>query len=277
MNIVSIDTGRDSIKPLNKKQFRSVVGDWQKRNLSNDGNYEVEINNEKYFVGDLALSESVACREMATESKIHIETKILFLTALGLTATEENPFIITGVPIRQFTTETKENLEKLLCGNYIIRINNFPVKRICVNSITIAPEGGASFWYALSKNQSLEIGKKRIVDIGSRTINYATIDGKKYINKDSDTLQYGCLKLKDDRITLEQLAHKIVADLSKAWLEYDPDNDLILLTGGGSILLGDILKRHFKKCQLIDDPIFSNVQGYYRMGVEKWVKQQMAR
>lgn len=277
MNIVAIDTGRDTIKPLNTKQFRSVVGDWQKRNLSNDGNYEVEINNEKYFVGDLALDESVACREMATESKIHIETKILFLTALGLTATEEDPLIITGVPIKQFTIETKEKLEKLLCGNYIIRINNSTSKRVRVNSITIAPEGGASFWYALSKNPLLANGKKRIVDIGSRTINYATVNGKKYNNRDSDTLQYGCLKLKDDRITLEQFAHKIVADLSKAWLEYDPENDLILLTGGGSILLGDILKKHFKNCEIIEDPIFSNVQGYYRMGVEKWVKQQMAK
>ena len=277
MQIVPIDTGRDTIKLMNKKQIHSVVGDWQKRNLSVEGDYEVSINGEKYFVGDLAITESLSPREMTTESKIHLETKILFLTALAITATETNPIIITGVPIRQFLPETKAGLEKLLCGEYNIKINNNTSKYLCINNITIAPEGAASFWYALSQNPLLEYGKKRIVDIGSRTINYATVDGKKYINKDSNTLQYGCLKLKDDRITHDQLANKIVADLSQKWMEYNPDEDIILLTGGGSILLGDILKKHFKNCQVIDDPIFSNVLGYYRMGVEKWVKQQIAK
>jgi plasmid segregation protein ParM len=277
MQIVPIDTGRNTIKLINKKQFRSVVGDWQKRNLSNDGDYTVEINNEKFFVGNLALTESISPREMTTESKIHSETKTLFLTALGLTTTEEKPFIITGVPITQFNQETKENLEKLLCGNYTIKINDFPTKYVSINNITIAPEGGASFWYALSKNPLLQYGKKRIIDLGSRTINYATINDKQYINKDSGTLSYGCLKLKDDKITPEQLASKIVADLSQKWMEYNSDKDMILLTGGGTLILGKILKTYFKNCETIDDPVFSNVQGYYKMGVEKWAKQTVVR
>lgn len=274
--IAPIDTGRDTIKLINKKQFRSVVGDWQKRNLSNEGDYEVTINDEKFFVGDLAISESITPREMTTESKIHSETKILFLTALYLTTTDENPIVITGVPITQFLPETKAEFEKLLFGCYDIKINDQTTRHFNINNITIVPEGAASFWYALSKNKQLEFGKKRIIDIGSRTINFATLNGKKYINKDSGTLSYGCLKLKDDKITHEQLANKIIADLSQKWLEYNSD-DVILLTGGGSLLIGEILKAHYKNCLQIENPVFANVEGYYRMGLETWIKKQIAR
>jgi plasmid segregation protein ParM len=276
MQIIPIDTGRDTIKLLNKKQFRSVVGDWQKRNLSNEGDFEVVINGSQFFVGDLAIAESLTPREMTTESKIHPETKTLFLTGVALTMTDENPIVITGVPVNQFLPKTKENLENLLCGSYNIKINDQPTKYLNISNITIVPEGAASFWYALSQNPQLEYGKKRIIDIGSRTVNTATLDCKRYINKDSGTLPYGCLKLKDDKITHEQLANKIIADLSQKWLEYSSE-DVILLTGGGSLLLGEILKSHYKNCQIIPNPVFANVQGYYRMGVEKWVKQQIAK
>lgn len=276
MQIVSIDTGRSSTKLPNKKCFPSVIGDWQERNLSNVGNFEVIINNEKYFVGQLSIDESISPRELSTESKIHNQTKVLFLTALGIIAEEENPIIITGVPVNQFNQETKTKMLDLLCGEYDIQVNQRKT-HVKVDDIIICPESGAVFWYALSKKPELEFGKKRIIDIGSRTVNYCTINGKTYNNKDSNTLPYGTLKMKDGKLTDKQFVLKIISDLSQKWMEYDPDNDQILLAGGGALILGDLIKPHFRKCEIVDEPVYANVLGYYRMGVEKWVKQQIAR
>lgn len=276
MQIIPIDTGRSSTKLL-KKCFPSVVGDWQERNLSNVGDYEVIINNEeRYFVGQLSLDESFSPREMSTKSKIHNETKILFLTALGIVAEEENPIIITGVPINQFKQETKEKMLDLLCGEYNIQVNQRKV-HVKINDIIICPESGAIFWYALSIIPELQFGVKRIIDIGSRTINYCTMNNKVYNNKNSNTLDYGTVLMHENKLTNEQFARKIVSDLSKKWLDYDPDNEQVILAGGGALIFGDILKTYYKRCMIVNDPVYANVQGYYRMGVEKWVKQQVAR
>lgn len=276
MQIVPIDTGRSSTKLFTKESFPSIVGDWQERNLSKIGNYEVMIDGEKFFVGELAETESISPREMSTASKIHSETKILFLTALALTTTVSNPTIITGVPINQFKIETKEAMQNLLCGEYDVQVNEKQI-HLSIKEINLVIEGGASFWYALSKNPDLKYGKKRIIDIGSRTINFCTVNNKNYNNRDSDTLDYGTLKMKEGKLTNEQFARKIVADLSQKWMEYDPKNDQILLSGGGALIFGNLLKAHFKNCEVIEDPLYANVLGFYRMGVEKWVKQQIAR
>jgi len=276
MQILPIDTGRFSTKLHTKQLFPSVVGDWHERNLSNTGDYEVTINNKKYFVGELANSESYSPREMSTSSKIHEETRVLFLTGLCINATEESPIIITGVPVVDFNKETKEKMQDLLYGEYDVKVNDKYI-HLNINNITLVPEGGASFWYMISQNPELEYGKKRIIDLGSRTVNFCTINGKQYINKDSDTLNYGTIKLKDNKITPEQLARQIVADLSQRWMNYDADNDSIILTGGGSLLLEKYLQPHFKNCKTVDNPVYANVLGYFRMGVETWVKNQIAK
>lgn len=82
MQIIGVDVGRNRVKAVsstNRVDFPSVVGEWQERNLTSYGKYEVIIDGEKYFIGDLALRESYCPREMATESKVHLESKVLFL------------------------------------------------------------------------------------------------------------------------------------------------------------------------------------------------------
>lgn len=279
MQIISIDTGRDKTKIAthNKRiSLKSIVGDWHVRNLSNGGDYEVIINDKKHFVSDLAEKESYAPRRMSTESKIHEETKILFITALGIVAEEVRPKIITGVPVEQFTPDVKEGMLNLLKGEYYIEVNN-QLKNIIVEDFLIAPEGGGTYWYALSQFPFLDSSKVRIVDIGSRTVNYVTINNKKYINKDSGTLNYGAFMLEEKSLQPEQFASKVVADLSKKWLEYDKSNDIVLLTGGGSIDLQKWLKPQFPNCRLIDEPVFANVLGYYKMGEMKWQTKQTAK
>lgn len=62
---------------------------------------------------------------------------------------------------------------------------------------------------------------------------------------------------------LEPLAEQIVAEASQLW-NGGATLDRILLTGGGALLLGTHVRRHFRHAQVVDDPIFANALGYWR-------------
>ena len=145
IQIIPIDTGRSSTKLLDGVSFKSVVGDWHHREMISDGEeYEVIINGkEKYFVGQLALDESYAPVEMNTASKIHNQTRVLFITGVALSISEDDSdlFIVTGVPVSDFNTTTKTALEDLLYGKYDVQINGVH-KKFTINNITLVPEGG---------------------------------------------------------------------------------------------------------------------------------------
>ena len=273
IQIVSIDCGRNTVKLSNNQSFRSVVGDWHHREMSDNEEYEVIINDkEKYFVGQLALDESYAAIEMTTTSKIHQQTRTLFLTgvALSLEENDNELFICTGVPVIDFNATTKKALEDLLFGKYDIQING-KHKKFTINNLNIIPESVASFQYALSKDESLAIGKKRIIDIGSLTVNAASFKGEKFITRDSSTIHFGTVKLKDNQIDNEQYVSKIVAEISQIFTDYDP-SDRVLLTGGGALQFGDLFKKHYPNCSILDNCVHANVEGYYRMSIKRWSK-----
>ena len=273
VQVVSVDCGRNTVKLLNNVSFRSVVGDWHHREISDNEEYEVIINDkEKYFVGQLALDESFAPIEMSTASKIHEQTRVLFLTgvALSLEENDSDLYICTGVPVIDFNATTKTALENLLFGKYDIQING-EHKKFCVNNLNLIPESVASFQYALSKDESLANGKKRIIDLGSLTVNYSSINGNKFVTRDSGTLAFGSIKLKGNQIDNSQYVSKIVAELSQKF-DYD-SSDRILLTGGGALQFGELFKKYYSNCSVLDNCVFSNVEGYFRMGVKRWANQ----
>lgn len=280
MQFVGIDVGRDSVKAVTcgtKVSFKSRVGEWRERRLNSGGDFEVDVGGQKYFVADLA-EESYFRREMATESKVHQETQILFLTALSQIVKGKRIAITTGLPVTQHTANDKEALSRLLQGSSWVIVNNqkysFDIERF-----GIVPEAGGAYWDAVLDNNGkisnswLAEQKVRVIDIGSRTVNYCTIDRRKYLDRDSGTILYGVLELENagqSDVTKEQFARRIVADISKKWLGYQPQRDTVLLTGGGSLLLERWLKPHFPLAQIVDDPVFANARGYYKMGMARW-------
>jgi hypothetical protein len=268
-----------------KKSFPSTVGEWRTRNLEEDRDYEIEINGEKYFIGDLA-AESHFRRDMSTVSKIHQETKILFLAAIALVATDEHLIITTGLPINQHTPPIKRQLSDLLHGCYQIRINHQKPKLLNIHDIGIVAEGIGLYWDELLNDQGAIQNKwlatqsiVRTLDLGSRTINLATItytpDGKRnYLDRESDTLDYGYLALEAagnlDEKVYDSFCRRIIADASKLWLTYNPLKDVVLLGGGGVLTLGPFLKEHFPISLVAQDPLFGNASGFRKMGMVRW-------
>lgn len=283
--VVGIDVGRHRVKAVSgtkQVDFRSKVGEWRQMRLVEGGDYEVEINGKKWFVADLA-DESYFPREMSTESKVHEETQILFLTALALIIEPDNHVAITtGVPVIQHTLDSKAALSGLLRGQYEVKINGTSGK-YNVDTLGIVPESGGAYWDLLldslgrPRNGWLAEQTVRVIDIGSRTINYCTIDaGRKYRDRDSGTLNYGGFELDNAGSRHEQaheaFARRIVADLSRRWLNYNPSQEAVILVGGGALLLGPWLRRHFPIVHIPEDPVFANARGYYKMGVARWNK-----
>lgn len=276
--IIGIDVGRDKVKIVtdsNRLNFSSRVGEWRRMKLNSGGDYELQINQDKYFIGELA-EESYFSRQMATESKITEETKVLFLGAIAIVADPRRKISInTGIPVKQHTKKIKAELTQLLTGTYKIGINKGEVNTFVIDDIGIIPESAGAYWDIVlnseGNGQSLTDKIVRAIDIGSRTVNYCTIKSKKYLDRDSGTLPYGALEVANahggDEL-LESFARRIIADLSQRWLNYS-NNDFVLLSGGGSLLLEKWFKPHFNNCKIAANPVMANASGFYKMGVAR--------
>jgi len=264
---ISVDCGRFAVKAVDGRRltFPSVVGEWRERRITEGGNYDVSINGQKYFIGELAQQESRFARDMTTRSKIHEETKILTLTAIALLADTERVQLVTGLPVEQHTPSTKTELRKLLSGIYDVEVNGVKKHiRLAESDIVITIEGAGAY---IAESPP---GKCRVIDAGSRTINTLTIDeNKKYRDLQSGTLDYGCMELMADGNT-EQFSRRIITDLSKLWVKYS--GEPVLLTGGGASTLEPYLSRHFKVRQ-VGNPVYANALGYHALGVRMWQKQ----
>lgn len=62
---------------------------------------------------------------------------------------------------------------------------------------------------------------------------------------------------------LEPLANQIIAEASQLW-NGGAGLDAILVSGGGALLLGPYIKRHFRHARIVDEPVFANALGFYR-------------
>lgn len=62
---------------------------------------------------------------------------------------------------------------------------------------------------------------------------------------------------------LEPLADQIAAQASQLW-NGGATMDAILVTGGGALLLGPHIARHFRHARVVSDPVFANALGYWR-------------
>lgn len=65
---------------------------------------------------------------------------------------------------------------------------------------------------------------------------------------------------------LKPMAEAIISEAGNLWGSGALLNS-ILVTGGGALLLGDYITRHFRHAVVVDDPVYANARGYYRFGL----------
>lgn len=282
VNCVGIDVGRDSVKVVGKNLhmcFKARVGEWREMNISSGGKYEVEIDGEKYFIAELA-DESYFSRSMAVESKIHDETKVLFLSALALSLRDNEKIrVATGMPVSQYNSKERNNLFEFLRGEHNVSIDNRQVD-LKVDSLDIIPEGAGVYWdYVLNMEGELHCKTLekvyRVIDIGSRTVNYCTIVNNKFLDRESGTLHYGtfaydnALNSDNDDTIKRQFVRKLLGDLSTKWMSLNLAKDRVIVAGGGSVLLCSELKKELPGVVIPELSVYSNAQGFYKKTVAK--------
>lgn len=63
--------------------------------------------------------------------------------------------------------------------------------------------------------------------------------------------------------TIAPMADQVAATAGQLW-NGGATLDAILVSGGGALLLGDHIKKHFRHAQVVADPVFANARGFHR-------------
>lgn len=104
--VIGADIGRSEVKLCSGGEFirfPARVGEWQPREISSGGDYEVSIAGGQWFVGELALLESNFNRRMVEANKANQELLIELLTGLYMIAEPDAEIVIVTALLEMLT------------------------------------------------------------------------------------------------------------------------------------------------------------------------------
>lgn len=264
--VIAIDNGGNSTCVVTKstnESFPSVKGLYGNRTLtsiSGKHDYVVEYEGQKYVMGTLAKYDCKYPLQMHTDTKQHVFFDLSILVAIHQFGFAVN-YLVTSVPITMHNNDEKNGIINRLKGQKTITVNGVK-KSFNIMDVKIAPETAVAFWLEEPK------GKNRFIDLGSRTIGYATTiheDGvNRFIDTESGTFDGKGLEALDDDYNQQALADYICGRLSSMW----KSNDNVYLIGGGALdnkLVNEIAK-YFPRTKVLDNPKMANSNGMYALG-----------
>ncbi|MDP5274368.1 ParM/StbA family protein [Chengkuizengella axinellae] len=276
--ILGIDAGNHEVKVFGEKgamKFFSDIGEYRERRLEQsfgDDDMIFEYKGRKGFAGSLARNESEFGGSMMGDTKAHEDGKLRVLLALHRYCSDkEKVYLVTGQPIKKHQRDEKQKIKEMLLGRQIIQVNGESKSFVLMN-VEVAAEGSASFW-CIPKQ-----GKIRIIDIGSSTVNLATIKDRKYIDRDSDTLPFGMnTNLSSSN---EAIARAIAAETLKKW----DSKDELYLAGGIARELQPEFEKYYRNVNVINPtykagastrmlhPVYANAVGFYHLARGAYAK-----
>ena len=264
--VISIDNGGSSTCVMTKdvqEKFPSVKGLYGKRTLidaSGKYDYVVEYQDQKYVMGTLAKYDCKYPLQMHTDTKQHIFFDLSILVAIHQFGFATN-YVVTSVPINMHNDDEKYGIIERLIGQHTITVNGNK-KTFHIMDVKVAPETAVAFWIKEPH------GRNRFIDLGSRTIGYATTlyedDINRFIDSESGTFKGKGLEALNEDYDQQALADYICGRLSSMW----SNKDNVYLLGGGALdgELVDCICKYFPKCTVMDNPQMSNAIGMYLLG-----------
>lgn len=197
--------------------------------------------------------------------------------------------LLLGTPLSQVKQKDKI-INNLLGETFNFKVNGIS-QSITFRRVGVLPEGYSSF-YVLNKFQRNT--RVIIIDIGGRTINVVSfIKGK--LEK-SDTIPFGIMDFyetikerendKGFKLTVEEIENLIEDNriddvnfekeefiksiLNEIKMNFETKLYDIYFTGGGTVVLSDIIRAKIRRANIMENPIFSNVNGNYNIAKAKW-------
>lgn len=267
--VAPIDGGNFDVKFINRfgvQKYCSDIGEYRERkgerSMFSQYDMEFEYNGRKGFAGPLAKYESEFVGTMKGDTKAHDDAKLRILLSLHQHFDYDVLNIVVGQPIIKHTAEEREKIVHMLQGTHTLTVNN--VKRtFLIENVSVATEGASAL---LAKPEK---GLIRIIDIGSGTINMATMNDFNFIDRDSTTLTLGLETLKTRNY--DELARSIE---NKAHDNRWSRSDQVRLVGGGAESMLPYIQKRFPNTKVLYpeylgkryDPEYANVIGYQKIG-----------
>lgn len=277
---LGIDAGNFQVKvvgPGGADRFSSFIAPSRPMTLGelDRDHLLVGFNGREYFAGELSR-QSTASGSDATISKAHDEVLIRVLLALYRNDPDAKEHeIVVGQPIVTHTKEEKEKIKQLLQGPHDITING-EERTFRIKSVGVSPEGAS---VALLDPEK---GRSHVIDVGSGTMNWATVefDGKvvRFQDNESDTEEVGLTTGRKNRyeVTMEEVAMKLGRKLKSRWDPQEP----VRVVGAVAELLVEPLKQYFPNAVAyrptvsfktgdnafsaqVLEPVFANAAAFY--------------
>jgi len=259
--ILGIDAGNYETKVAvegSVYKFRSLLGEWRERNLKSTFGDDMEYVYEgrRGLAGDIVQYECDFIRQRFGDTKAHEDAKIRILLAVHKYGSDVND-IVVGQPIKSHTPAQKEVIKTMLQGAHTLTVNDVE-KTFTIRNIEVAAEGAVAYWAYEGLEQAL-----RFIDIGSGTINFASVHKGRFVDRDSFTVSYGVESARTRDYT--GLASAIIAESSKRWKA----DDVVRVCGGVAEELTIRLAEYYENVEVIKPwdlaPVYTNAIGCYEL------------
>ena len=260
--ILGIDAGNYETKVATQEsvhKFRSLLGEWRERNFNSTYGNDMEFVYEgrKGLAGDIVQYECDFIRERFGDTKAHEDAKLRILLAIHQFSDDKENDIVVGQPIKTHTPDQKEAIKLMLKGSHTLSVNGI-TKTFNISNIEVAPEGAIAYWAYEGLEQHI-----RFIDIGSGTINLASVHKGRFVDRDSFTIEYGVNSVK--ALDINSLGAAIIAESSKRW----KPNDVVRVCGGAAEEVAKSLTSHYKNCEVIKPwdlhPVYTNAIGCFEL------------
>ncbi|MBO1515658.1 ParM/StbA family protein [Metabacillus bambusae] len=260
--ILGIDAGNYETKISTQEgvhKFRSLLGEWRDRNFNSvyGNDMEYVYQGRMGFAGDIVEHECEFIRERFGDTKAHEDAKLRILLAVHQYSNDKENDIVVGQPIKTHTPDQKETIKKMLIGSHKLTVNG-ETKTFNIRNIDVAPEGAIAYWAYEGLEQHI-----RFIDIGSGTINFASVHKGRFVDRDSFTVDYGVNSVK--ALDFNSLAAAIIAESSKRWKQDDP----VRVCGGVAEEVINNLSTHYRNCEVIKPwdlhPVYTNAIGCFEL------------
>ncbi|MDW0112150.1 hypothetical protein QT711_03065 [Sporosarcina saromensis] len=274
--ILGIDAGNYRAKIAGEygvDSYRTAICDWFQRDFVEtfgEDDMEFEIDGRKGYAGSIATVEDVfGSGGMYGDSKAHEDTKIRILLALFRYINQYSPntdtvSIVTGQPIVSHNTNEKQKIVGMLQGGHEFTVNG-KSQYVYIDEVGVAAEGSGAYWCVPNS------GKNRVLDIGSGTVNAASIIDRKHINTASDTFNFG---IETVNRGLDSVARGVVRETTRLnWQR----SDEVLVCGGVAKEILPFIQHHYESAKIIEpllktkngvqllDPTYANAVGFYEL------------
>lgn len=274
--ILGIDAGSHGVKvfgPFGEDKFRSNVCGWFEREVKEsfgEDDMEFEIDDRKGYAGTIALYEDeFGSASIYGDSKAHQDTKIRVLLAINRYLNRHSLSagrveIVVGQPIKGHKETEKDLIKAMLVGQHTVKVNG-NTRSFNIGNVGVAAEGSTAYW------SNPVDGVVRIIDIGSGTVNAATIIDKRHVNSASDTFNFGVETI-NDKGNYSNMASGIIRNTTALkWKR----TDKVFVCGGISEGIIHLLAEHYQNAQILTpalkngsevkflNSVYANAVGFY--------------